>query len=478
MNDEPLPKDHEAGSAVRSAPSERNAARRWALPIALLGLVAFLAGILVAYLAMRPTDPAAGALRSAQDGAAATVASSNRSGATISRPVPVPVDSSGVDDAARGADAEICGMPGLALDPALSLDNDPRFAARVDAANRSLIETLSANPDERLRAAGLLLQRSEDLRAAKKSEAASIDALCGADEACVDVARKQLPRTAVIQSATPATDALARAAATTRDPLVYAAAMDVCTGYARVGPPGVPACQLVTAEQWARIDPDNVDAWLHVAGAAADRNDTAALDDAMNHVAHAKTSRIYGDAVAALVDAAIPSGTDEFGATQMHVAAWTLYAGWSLPPLQAAMRYCAEPLLMDSNRWQICDAMAHQFVDNGSSMIERAIGIRLGARLGWPPDTVVALRQEQDALQRAQHLGVDPFKDSSSCRAVAKMRAQVQLAARIGEVGAARVALVSSGKSIAALAAEVEIERESTRKASPPDKPASAASGP
>lgn len=364
-------------------------------------------------------------------------------------------------------------MPGLTLDPAIGIEDDPRFAARIDATNKRFIDALSSNADERVRAAGLLLRRQEDFRLAFRAEASAIDGLCGTDSACVKAAERQATSAATMLSVGPATDALARLAATSTDPAVYAAAIDACTSWAR---PSAPNCQLVSVGQWARIDPDNIDAWLHVAGAAATRKDADALDDAMNHVAHAKAGRIYGDTLAALVDAAVPAG-DAFDVSEMRLAAWRLFAGWTLPPLQTATGYCAQTLLADSNRRQTCDAVAHQLVDNGSTMIDRGVGIRLGSRLGWPGETVTALRQEQDAMQHAELLGLrgNGYGDVSSCSAVAGWHKLLQQAGQLGEVAYARSALAASGRSVADLAAEVETERASAINS---DRPASAASQP
>ncbi len=255
-------------------------------------------------------------------------------------------------------------------------------------------------------------------------------------------------------------------------PAVYAAAIDACASWARAV---APACQLVSVGQWARIDPDNADAWLHVAGEAAEHKDGAALDDAMNHVAHARASRTYGDLLPLLADAAVPAESADFDAAQMHYATLTLFGGWTLPPLQTVTRYCAQPMLADSNRRQTCDAVAHQFVDNGSTLIERAIGIKLGSRLGWPAETVTAFRQEQDAMQRAELRTRGDYNDFTSCNAVATSQKLMRQVGRLGEVGAARAALAASGRTVAEFTADADMERAAAAAANPPASAASAA---
>ena len=441
-----------------------------------LGVGAFVGGLVVALLAVHffGSAPSASASASVERALGATsLAAGDRHGTPVPRSIGSPASASA--DGSGPVDADICGMPGLTLNPTLALEDDPRFAARVDATNKRFLDVLSTDADERVRAAGLLLRRQEDLRLAYRAEAVAVDSLCGADAGCIKAAEKQWPSADTLQSILPATDALARMAATSSSPAVYAAAIDACQGFRLSVVPTAPACQLVSVDQWARIDPDNADAWLHVAGEAVEHRDAAALDDAMNRVAHAGSSRIYGNTLAALVDAAVPAGGDDFDATQMHMAAWKLVSSWSFPPLQTVTRYCAQPLLADSNRRQTCDAVAHEFVDNGSTLIERAIGINLGSRLGWPAETVAAARQEQAAIQRAQSLSLNDYNDITSCGAVAKRQKLMRQMGQLGEVGAARAALAASGRSVADLAAEVEVERAAAT-ANPPANAASPAS--
>lgn len=369
----------------------------------------------------------------------------------------------------------ICGLPGVTADAGVPLSADPRFASRIEGARAKLIGTLSLSSDARSRAIGLLLQGIANVDAATASDATTIASLCGAEAACTEAATKA-SRGTVLRAASPTTEAIAREASTTRDPFVYAVAMEACR---RLPASQAGTCQLIVPAQWASIDSDNAVPWLFVAGQAAERKDSAGLDDAMNHVAHARASRLYGDQVAAITEAAIPSGTNAFDAAQMRVFGWNASFIWELPPLGTAIQYCSDAQLRDSNRWQICDAVAHQMIDNGATMIERGIGIRLGARLGWPADNVAALRQERDALLRVQSIAfAEGVSEASSCRISANASRHMLSIAKLGEIGATRAAMASTGKSVAALADEIEVERATARsKAEVAKAGASAASG-
>lgn len=130
-----------------------------------------------------------------------------------------------------------------------------------------------------------------------------------------------------------------------------------------------------------------------------------------------------------------------------------------VPPYQTVAQYCAASALHDSNRWQACDALARNFVERPSTLIERRIGERIGERARWPPEKIAARREEDDAMgqARAELLSaLQPF----GCRAVKGRRDYLLQVSRLGEFGAARATMVASGRSVATLAAQARAERD------------------
>jgi hypothetical protein len=99
-------------------------------------------------------------------------------------------------------------------------------------------------------------------------------------------------------------DALALAARQGSDPAVYAMAMQACL---RGGPaPASPPCAALSAEQMARLDPDNVVPWLHVAVQAAQRQDAQGVAEAVYRASLAHVSRQHEFAFADLALSALP----------------------------------------------------------------------------------------------------------------------------------------------------------------------------
>jgi len=92
---------------------------------------------------------------------------------------------------------------------------------------------------------------------------------CGSDRVCISEAegrRFEARHAAGIRSA----DILATLASSSRDPLVDAAAVRACEPMGIVAT-RVQVRQLISVEQWARLDPGNTVSWLQVSSTAATR---------------------------------------------------------------------------------------------------------------------------------------------------------------------------------------------------------------
>lgn len=262
-----------------------------------------------------------------------------------------------------------------------------------------------------------------------------------------------------------AIDGLALMAVRTLDPAIYAIAYQACMKN-RDG-----ACQMISARQWARLDPLNAMPWLHVATeAAAERND-AGVAEAMYQVSRSTHSDAYESTLMREVLTALPKDLKPqlHGALALRLIG--VEAAWVLPT-GTAQNHCSNLNTRDANRRQLCSDVAETLLRRSNSFIEQSVGINVGRRSGWAPERVEAALMERDALiqvLRQQVVPVASNEDTNACElGVAGIQALRRLAER-GEVGSAREALRRSGKSVAEWAAayRTAIERAKQKAAAP-----------
>ena len=350
-------------------------------------------------------------------------------------------------------------------------------SAQVEATMARLSRSLRSDADERTRVTGMFLDNTLDMATAFAAESRASVERCDADQGCLAAAARA-NIDAMRRARAPNLEAVARLAATTSDSFTYAVALQACNRFA-VAPESAPSCKLLSLAQWARLDPDNATPWLHIAAEASARKDSAAVDEAMYRVAAATNNRIYGDQLLRHALTHVAAGASESEKADVFLFVTGVTAAWQLPAYQTVTRYCAVPLLHDSNRWQACDGIARNLVGHASTLLEKRIGFRIGERLKWPTEKLSALRDEDDALMRVQMAGFYEA-EPDSCRVDERRRDFWLQAASLGEVAAARALVAASGKSVATLAAEARAERDVLVKAAAAEaaaRPASAASG-
>jgi hypothetical protein len=328
------------------------------------------------------------------------------------------------------------------------------------AEREAFVESLEHSASERDRSVGLLLRMYTDTQQAFLAEQATARDTCGDEPTCTSRVMGDTIES-LHRYAMPAIQALAGVAASSSDPFVYATAFQACAFFAAEDARAA-TCQMLSAAQWARIDADNSVPWLYVAAQAAKHGDLAGLGEAMNRVAQARSGQDYRSEATVIAEGAIREGPGEESASMFVLGA---IAAWPLPPYQVASQYCAGPSLVDSNRLQICDSIAHRFADHGSNFIEQRIGIRMGERVGWPPEQIAAMRLRSDI----EMLGYSRTVTSGTiddCQGLARFRADWTRQARLGgELEAARAWIAASGKSMAELASELASEKAAERAA-------------
>jgi hypothetical protein len=361
-------------------------------------------------------------------------------------------DDSRTADAAKPAadEVEVCGLGFVKVS-----EQDPAGSGRIPQAQRTATQerlwtSLQSSSDERVRAAGWLLESRQ--RSARTAQAQRAD---------TPAARSAGPD---VEQASRPIDELARLAAASRDPIVYRLAMEGCHSPSSGRLPA-PACQMLNAEQWTRLDPDNAIPWMTFAAVARERGDAAAEAEAMYRASIAGTSNAHWGALPRIVAQALPSDLPTLGKTIAISDAWEMQGVVALPLLagaREASQFCSSDTLRDSNRRQTCERLADVLADKGKTSVDVNIGWSLRERLGWPKDKVQAMRDEQQALLDAsgQHLSQ---AGELSCEGVQRMTQWAQLTDQLGELGAAREVFRRSGGNLAQATREWQQRREAAR---------------
>jgi len=342
--------------------------------------------------------------------------------------------------ALRAASMASPGAEPLTCDPAAA-DIKPGDADRAEAV-RELDVALAARASERAEAVRhYLVAAGADLTVPAERERAGIPC----DEPSCD---REIRAVAL-----EAFDALARIAVRTLDPAIYAIAYQACRKRER-------GCQMISARQWARLDPNNAAPWFHVAAEAAAERNESGVAEAMYQVARASRSDGYEGAFVREVVAALPKSLTpaQHGSIAAHVLG--VEAAWVSPGMQLSTRYCNSVTTRDANRRQLCADVAELLFRRSNTVVEQTTGIGIGRRSGWSAEKVEAAQAERDALMQVLKAKVGtPAAQTTTCEAHAMAIHALKLLADRGEAAGAREALRQSGKSVAEWASEFRAER-------------------
>jgi hypothetical protein len=238
------------------------------------------------------------------------------------------------------------------------------------------------------------------------------------------------------------------------DPAVYALALSACGAYST---PAVGTCQQLSVSAWAHLDPDNVWPWLVLAGQAHARKDASAESDAFDHAARAHTVDEYSASLFAYAEPAMPSEASGLERWYLTVQALGVQ-GAMRPPLNQALQYCNGSIPGDNGVTAQCNAVAELMIGSATTLMDFAIGLNMGARLGWPKQRLSDLNDRRDALlQTFVEEGEKEKQGMWNCGAVEEGNAFIHRRAQVGELEAARERVERSGESVSELARQ---ERE------------------
>ena len=246
-----------------------------------------------------------------------------------------------------------------------------------------------------------------------------------------------------------ARDELVQLAAGLDDLPVYAMAVRACD-QSDEGAPSA-ACDRISRAKWAAMDADNAAPWLDLAVAAHARSDREAEFAAVSHATQAHRVDFYNDSLLAYASSNVPAeatGLERaafFDGLIGHVGG----DGHALGFVRAY--YCTAEAVKQSSIRQQCEAVAELLANHGRNTLEWDTAAGIGARLGWEPERIIAMRQETLAMFRVEtYSGKDPW----SCDNVRALNEFAAIQGQSGELAAARDAIQKSGKSIAELAQE------------------------
>jgi hypothetical protein len=297
------------------------------------------------------------------------------------------------DAPARPGEVEICGFAAAAADSPAARAMALQAQAQIGAAADKLFAAMDRSPDPRTRAAALLARDERE--------------------------------------------PLAAMARLTSDPTVYAMALQAChRDGANPGHSGAASCAALSAQQLARLDPDNVAPWLWLAAEALQRNDTQGVAEAVYRASLARESRLREFGFADLALSALPADWPPREAMLAGARVLEIHAALALPSYVAVVQHCAKERMQDANLQQTCERLARVLTQRGDTLVDYGIGRRLGERAGWSADVVELHSARLEAYKQTMADGdtlVAGLAESKACHA---LRRDVRLAyahARHGE---------------------------------------------
>jgi hypothetical protein len=301
---------------------------------------------------------------------------------------------------------------------------------------------LSSSDDESVRAAGRYLAAAPPWGPADESIRNRLEA-CGRDAGCSAQVLRDAPF--VAPNAGREIDALADAAATTSDPVVYAIAVQACAAWDAKVKRGGSYCQLITLDRWTQLDGDNLVPWLFRAAAADAQGDAATKREALYRASIATGSRSGGEALLARALPALPADLSELERQGLAVGAMGLTAAWVPPPLQLVMTACTAEAVRDANVRQVCDGLASVLAEKSNNLTERTLGAKMAERLGWPAERVAALKKELNAIRA---IASNPPSDALDCSSLQRTNADFLRRAQMGEVAFYRARIAESNETV------------------------------
>ena len=378
---------------------------RWGRVIATVLIASALLGLWVAQRRGLFDEPQARAVVAV--GAAAASAPRRAEGERAPESAPI----AAVAPAKAASSVElICGLGAVSFDPG----DEKQLEALTDEANKKLqahrkralpgwIEEMKSSADVQVQAAGWLLEARD----------------------------VWLKRTEWAQSpeSTDALEELARVAQRSRDPLVYALAVQSCEIYRVRTTPA--ACRGLSVEEWAQRDPGNAFPWLFGMGGEGVDAQRRSLY-AERALASETIRSSWGTSYSILAKAA-PRDEAPLDRSVRFRESLSIDSYVSLVR-SGVLEHCKDSELRQGARRQQCELLATFMTDKSESLMEAEFGNAIGRRLGWSADRLARLDKQRQALSEM----TPKDADFAGCDGLARAEAYFADVSKYGERGALR----------------------------------------
>jgi hypothetical protein len=227
-------------------------------------------------------------------------------------------------------------------------------------------------------------------------------------------------------------DSLVALASGSGDPQVYALAFLSCQYNA------LEACAVLSARQWAAVEPDNGIPWLLMAGAAARDKDKDARNQAVIRASATQSfDERFPDFLGMLQ---WPEIRKQAPQTRSALGDQLMGMHTSLPTISYMpfIQFCSDPSVEYAIRTSACRNLTETLL-RGRTVHGFSTGVRLAELTGWPRDEVNVLREKKSAYQSALSHRLRAGEGvQSECEDLAKFDQLAADYSRLGELGVAR----------------------------------------
>jgi hypothetical protein len=258
-------------------------------------------------------------------------------------------------------------------------------------------------------------------------------------------------------------DALVQLAVGAGDPAIYAMAVILCGTDSSTPIKG--ACEQISLRAWAQMDVDNAVPWLLLAEKAREKHNIEAEADAFSQATKAHKIDSYNDSLYAFSVSEIPKDATPLDQSYFATAVIGIEAATRAVQYTTVSKHCSTDAVRDTNVREQCNTLAELLLAKGTTLLDLGLGIRIGARVGWSPERVNDLTQQENALMQAIVQSTPTGNgDLWTCDGVRLINAYMGQRARLGELGAARDALERSGQTVQEMAQKQTTFMENIRR--------------
>lgn len=219
-------------------------------------------------------------------------------------------------------------------------------------------------------------------------------------------------------------EALRRVALGGNDPVALAWAVARCRGDS--------ACDAEPLARWLALEPDNALPWLQLW-----QSQPARRDEALAGLRRATRFRAGWASLADTTLQALPAHVLRYLQLPLIVEAIGIEAALPDPGPFTVLKLCPASMERGSARQADCDAWARLLLQ-GDTLMAQGLGVRLGERLGWPPERTEPLRQSVRDLSSTAVTSIFDLQQPYGCDGVRRTREWVRRVSRDGEVAALR----------------------------------------